>query len=133
MVRRRRRGLAIVETLQGILVVSGRSKVFYLPGGCAEKWESREKATVRELYEETGLKAKSSEFLFSYVGKVWHDHRGRETQNHTKVFKVEVEGTPRARSEIRYIDYWNPDSDIRISRSTRRSIEKYYSIKKKEI
>jgi 8-oxo-dGTP diphosphatase len=112
MVRRRRRGLAIVETPRGILVVSGRSKVFYLPSGGAEKWESREKAALRELYEETGLKAKSSEFLFSYVGRVWCDHRGRETQNHTKVFKVEVEGTPRAGSEISHIDYWNPDSNI---------------------
>jgi len=32
-VKKRRRGTAIVETEEGILVTAGRSKVFILPGG----------------------------------------------------------------------------------------------------
>jgi uncharacterized protein (DUF779 family) len=43
----RRKGIAIVDTDIGILVVAGRSKKFSLPGGGAEKWESRNKAFSR--------------------------------------------------------------------------------------
>ena len=64
----RRKGIAIVHTKKGILVVAGRSKKYILPGGGAKKGESRQKAAIRELYEETGLKAKSSKYLFKYVG-----------------------------------------------------------------
>jgi len=42
----RRRGTAIVETPNGILVVAGRSKKFMLPGGGAEKRESRKRAAM---------------------------------------------------------------------------------------
>ena len=125
MVRRRRQGLAIVDSPKGILVVSGRSKVFSLPGGGAEKWESREKAAIRELYEETGLKVLSSQYLFSYSGRVWHDHRGREVQNHAKIYKMKIEGTPRPRHEVHHIGYWYPDCGMRISRGTSKIIEKY--------
>ena len=37
----RRRGVAIVENSKGILVVAGHSKKFMLPGGGANRWESR--------------------------------------------------------------------------------------------
>ena len=60
MIRLRRKGVAIVDTDKGILLVAGRSKKFMLPGDGAKGWESRKKATIRELYEETGLKTKRS-------------------------------------------------------------------------
>ncbi len=47
MSNKRRKGVAIVDTNKGILVVAGRSKKFILPGGGAKKWESRKKATIR--------------------------------------------------------------------------------------
>jgi len=125
VVRRRRKGLAIVDTHEGILVVSGKSKIFALPGGGAEKWESRKTATIRELYEETGLHTINSQYFFSYRGKVWHDHRGNETQNHTKVFIIEAKGTPRPRHEIKHVAFWTPNSKIRIIKGTRKIITKY--------
>lgn len=52
MTKRRRRGTAIVETTEGILVTSGHKRVFILPGGEANKDESRMQAAIRELREE---------------------------------------------------------------------------------
>jgi len=122
---KRRKGVAIVDTSKGILVVAGKSKRFMLPGGGAEKWESREKATIRELYEETGLKTKSIIYLFSYVGSKWHTHTGRSIRNHTKVFIIKTKGSPRPRQEIKYISFWKPESNIQISSGTKKLIEKY--------
>jgi len=122
---KRRKGVAIVDTNKGILVVAGRSKKFILPGGGAEKWESRKKATIRELYEETGLKTKNITYLFRYVGSKWHAHRGVSIRNHAKVFLVEAEGMPKPKHEIRYIAFWKPQSNVNITSGTKKVIEKY--------
>lgn len=122
---KRRKGVAIVDTNKGILVVAGRSKKFILPGGGAEKWESRKKATIRELYEETGLKTKNITYLFRYVGGEWHIHRGKSVRNYTKVFLVEAEGIPKPKHEIRYIAFWKPESKLDITIGTKKIIEKY--------
>jgi len=45
----------IFETTQGILVVAGNRGTFMLPGGGANKGESRFVAALRELTEETSL------------------------------------------------------------------------------
>ena len=87
MTRIRRKGAAIVDTPHGILVVLGRSRKFVLPGGGANKGESRKKAAIRELYEETGLKTKKITYLFRYVGSRFHTRRG-EVRNHAKVFLI---------------------------------------------
>ncbi len=50
----RRRGTAIVETNKGILLTSGKGRVFILPGGGARRSESRLRAALRDLEEETG-------------------------------------------------------------------------------
>lgn len=128
----RRKGAAIVDTSKGILVVAGRSKRFILPGGGANKGESRKKASIRELYEETGLKTKKIKYLFSYIGGKWHTHSGRSVRNHAKVFLVDAIGKPRPRHEIRFIDYWNPGAKIHITSGTRKVIEKYIIIKNKK-
>ena len=68
MTRIRKKGIAIVETRKGILVVSGNNKkIFGLPGGGADKGESRRRAASRELREETGLKTKSSKFFTVFL------------------------------------------------------------------
>ncbi|MDE1871198.1 MAG: NUDIX domain-containing protein [Candidatus Micrarchaeota archaeon] len=129
MVRKRRRGAAIVDTSKGILVVSGRKRLFILPGGGARKGESRRKAAMRELREETGLKPISSHYLFRYVGYVHKAHGGGYFQDHNKVFLVKVVGKARPRHEVRHIEYYREGSEIRISRVTEKIINRYYQIK----
>jgi len=129
MVHRRRRGTAIVDTPKGILVTSGRHKVFLLPGGGAEKWESRRKAAIRELREETGLIAIDSQFLFKYVGRVHKDYRGGHFQDHHKVFLIKAKGDAKARYEVKYIAYYKPGSDIKLSGITKEIIDKYLEFK----
>lgn len=126
MIQRRRKGAAIVDTSKGILVVAGRNKKFTLPGGGAERWETRKKAAIRELYEETGLKTKSIKFLFSYVGKIWRTHSGRQVKNYTKIFLIETYGEAKPNHEIKHIAYWKPKSHIYITNGTRKTIEKYF-------
>ncbi|MBI2629937.1 NUDIX domain-containing protein [Candidatus Pacearchaeota archaeon] len=125
----RRKGVAIVDTSRGILVVAGRSKRFTLSGGGAEKWESRKKATIRELYEETGLQTKRITYLFRYNGRKWHGHDGKSIINHTKVFLVEAYGIPRPRNEIKHIAFWTPDSNIKITTGTQKIINRYIEMK----
>lgn len=120
----RRKGAAIVDTPKGIVVVAGHSKKFMLPGGGAERWESRKKAAIRELYEETGLKTKKVTYLFRYTGQKWRS-RGNPIRNHTKVFLIKAEGEPRPRHEIKHIAFWKPNSGIHITTGTKIVIEKY--------
>ena len=122
----RRRGTAIVETSKGILVASGKRKIFLLPGGGAEKWESRRKAAIRELREETGLRAYESHFLFEFDG--FYSARGN-FQDHHKVFLVKANGYPRPQHEIKYVKWYVPGSNIHLSGTTRKIIEGYYGSK----
>lgn len=129
MARIRRKGVALVDTPKGILVVSGRSKVFNLPGGGADSGESRKHAAIRELKEETGLKSKKITYLFSYHGRKWNTKKG-EVKNHAKVFLISACGRARPMHEIKHIFYWNPNSKIKISGRTQWIIDKYWGIKK---
>jgi ADP-ribose pyrophosphatase YjhB (NUDIX family) len=126
----RRRGTAIVETSKGILVTASRNKLFLLPGGGAEKWESRRKATIRELREETGLKAYSWKYLFTYHEPRYNFHNGkrRKIRNLHKVFLIKASGTPKPNyHDVSHIGYWDSQSNIKISRTTKAIIDKYLS------
>lgn len=130
-IKKRRRGTALVETEQGILVTAGRSKGFLLPGGKANRGESRTKAAMRELEEETGLKPYYAKYLFRHVGKV-HKSRGHGYfQDHHTVCLIKAHGTPRPQREIKHVAFYKPGSGVRISGVTREIIEKYYSYKKR--
>ncbi len=129
MTRIRRKGVAIVESEKGILVVAGRGKVFALPGGGANGKETRKKAAIRELREETGLKTKHAKYVFSYKGRKWKDYKGKYVRNHAKVFLIKIYGHLRPRKEVKYVAWYNPNSKVRISRSTRGLIEKYLKTK----
>jgi 8-oxo-dGTP diphosphatase len=119
---RRRRGTAIVDTPNGILVVAGKRRMFMLPGGGAQGAESRRSAAIRELREETGLKAKTCRFLFSYNSPV----DGRRFRNMHKVFLIEADGVPEPDTqEVKYLDYWNERSDFHLSDSARTIIDIY--------
>ena len=105
----RRRGVVIVNTTKGILVVKEKDGRFSLPGGGAKKHESREKAAIRELYEETELKTKKITYLFSYLGEKWHyGHHKKSTRNNNKVFLIKASGNPKPMNEIKCIDFWRP-------------------------
>lgn len=125
----RRRGTAIVDTPKGILVASGRHKLFLLPGGGANRGESREKATIRELREETELKAVDCKYLFEYD----EPDDGRKIRNLHKVFLIKVRnGVARPHSDVKHIAYWTPESDLRLSRTTKLIIDRYITEFKNE-
>jgi len=123
--------MALVETEKGILVTAGRGGVFLLPGGGANRGESRTKAAMRELREETGLKPYYAKYLFRHRGRVSKSHGHGYFQDHHTVCLVKAHGTPRPRHEIKYVDFYKPGSGVRISGATREIIEKYYSYKKR--
>lgn len=115
MVSKRRRGTAIVDTPEGILVVSRDNRTFYLPGGGAEKGESRKDAAIRELKEETDLFAVDCCFLFEYTSFV----------NSHKVFLMETAGIARPGNEIKYIAYFD-GSNLKVSNTTWEILELYH-------
>jgi len=129
--KKRRRGTAIVEVEEGILVVAGRSKVFLLPGGGANRGEPRIKAAMRELREETGLKPYYAKYLFRHRGGVSKSHGHGYFQDHHTVCLIKAHGTPSPRHEIKHVAYYKPGSGIHISGVTREIIEKYYAYKKR--
>lgn len=118
----RRRGTAIVDTSDGILVVAGKRRRFVLPGGGARKDESRRAAAIRELKEETGLSAKSSNYLFSYNSP----KNRRRVSNLHKVFLIDAEGVVRPDNhEVRYVEYWRPGANIELTESAKIIIDRY--------
>ena len=120
----RKRGTAIVDTYRGILVASGKHRLFLLPGGGANKGETREKATIRELKEETGLKAISSKYLFDYD----EPEDSRRIRNLHKVFLIKAKGEPKPNHhDVHHIAYWTPESDINLSNTTKILIARYIS------
>ena len=130
-VKKRRRGTALVETEKGILVTAGRGRVFLLPGGGANRGESRIEAAMRELREETGLKPYYAKYLFRHRGRVSKSHGHGYFQDHHTVCLIKAHGTPSPRHEIKYIALYKPGSGVHISGVTREIIEKYYRYKKK--
>lgn len=129
-VQKRRRGTAIVETNQGIILVSAKSAEFYLlPGGGAELYESRKQAAIRELFEETGLKATSAIYLFSHIGETYL-YKDNLSKNCHKVFLIKSSGIPEPRNEVKYIKYYNLGDQTKLSKSTNDILEKYFNNKK---
>jgi 8-oxo-dGTP diphosphatase len=126
-IHRRRRGTAIVETERGILVTASRSKKFMLPGGGANKRETRTIAAMRELLEETGLQPYYAKYLFHHKGKV---HKYGHYRDHHTVCLIKARGIPHPHHEIRYIEYYKPGSKINISTDTRDIIKRYFSYRK---
>jgi 8-oxo-dGTP diphosphatase len=133
MTKKRRRGTAIVETSKGILVTSGHRRIFILPGGEANKGETRMQGAIRELREETGLVAYDTKYLFNYVGYKHKTFSGKHYfRDYHKVFLIKAKGKARPRHEVKHIAYYKPGNDARISPITRSIIDRYYKWKKME-
>lgn len=125
MLHKRRKGLAIVDSKRGILVVSPDKKTFILPGGGAGFFERRKRAAVRELREETGLKAIEVKYLFTDIGPDWKNHRGKMVRDYCKVFLVKAEGVPKPKHEMKRIAFWKSGSRINLGDYSRKLIERY--------
>lgn len=133
-VRYRRRGTAIVETERGILLTAGRpGKPFILPGGGAERGESRFMAALRELTEETGLLPYAAEIIFKHKGKIRPTMSGRNKfQDHHTVCLIKSSGVPRpGGGDAKRIGYYYPGCNVSISTTTKEIIERYYEWKKR--
>lgn len=133
MIYNRRRGTAIVEFPEGILVVSHGSEIFMLAGGGANKGESRRRAAMRELQEETGLKPLGSKYLFSYKGRLHRDYKGGHFRDYHKVFLVKVQGAPKPQREIKHIAFFKEGSGLKLTYSTKEIIEQFLAMRSAEI
>ncbi|MCH8519772.1 MAG: NUDIX domain-containing protein [Nanoarchaeota archaeon] len=129
MVKIRRKGIAIVESYKGILLVSENGLKYSLPGGGVEKNESRRKAAIRELREETGLFTIYTKYLFSLEGKIWTNYKNKKIKNYSKIFKIRTIGLAKPKNEIKYIHWYNSNSNIKLSNSTKYILEKYKLLK----
>ena len=126
MVYTRRRGTAIVDTAKGILVVSLDGSNFTLPGGGAHRDESRREAAIRELMEETRMKAVSLTPLFEFLGGAHKGPRGGTFRNAHKVFLVTATGTPEPGQEVKRVAYYD-GSGPSLTPSAEKIIAKYRS------
>lgn len=115
----RKRGTAIIETRDGILLTSISGRQYLLPGGGVNKGESRFQAAIRETKEETGLEPYFAKILFEHISK---SHR------HTVVL-IKAKGKARPKSEVKYIGYYNSTSNLTMSKATQQILQKYLELK----
>jgi 8-oxo-dGTP diphosphatase len=101
----RKRGVAVVLRQGKVLLVKDRGKNKYsLPGGGVHDNERSYQAAARELYEETGLRAKKLTYFGSFNGAV-SEH---------KAFLTEAEGHVHLKQPDELISYlwWDMKSDV---------------------
>jgi 8-oxo-dGTP pyrophosphatase MutT (NUDIX family) len=120
---KKRRGTIILENENGILLArTGSDERLMLPGGHAEHREPRIIAAIRELYEETKLKAIDVNYLFDFESNYYFH----------KVFLINADGIPEPSNEVSFLNYYHPlNSKMfpEISKSSFEIIQKYLSIK----
>ncbi len=72
--RLRDRATVVVMRDGKVLLVFGRNPVYMMPGGGIEQGESAEEAAARELFEETGLTATQTDYLFTVETAIHRHH-----------------------------------------------------------
>lgn len=123
--QRRKRGAAIIVTRKGILLVKERDH-YYLPGGGADRGESRRRATIREVKEETNLTPISARFLFFYRGVKKRKYgSGKPFRDYTKVYLVKTRGRAKPSGEVKGFGFWKKGSRLKLSRDTKRILDKF--------
>ena len=103
---------------------------FLLPGGGANKGESRRKAAMRELKEGTGLKTLKSAYLFPHKGRLHRTFNGKgHFRDYHKVFLITVNGSPKPQREVKRIAYFKNGSGLKLSYSTKEIIDRFLAMK----
>ncbi len=117
-----RRATCIVECENGILLAETDSGMLLLPGGQANRGESRLEAAIRELKEETNLHAHAAIYLF--------DHESHS--NRHKVFYLITTGNPIPMDDAKalyYLDNLPPNKFADLSPATIDIIAKFREVK----
>lgn len=100
----RDRATAVVIRDGKVLLVHGRNPTFAMPGGGIEPGESADCAAVRELFEETELKALQTKYLFVLETAIHRHH----------VFLIEAEGEVKMGPEISEFRWWDRTENLPI-------------------
>ena len=119
---KKRRATIIYENENGILLTRISNEPWLLPGGQAEYNEPRIIAAIRELYEETKLKAVDVQYLFDF----------ESTYYHQKIFLIRALGTPIPSHEVSAFNYYHPQNPALfpdISKSSFEIIKRYLEMK----
>lgn len=119
MNHKKRRGTAIIESPDGVMLVRMKNDKFMLPGGQSNKGEPRIITAIRELQEETGLIANHVVYLFDFESRFYRQ----------KVFYIQPEnGVPAPSNEIVEIGYYPNIVDEKIHESSLQML-RYYGAK----
>ncbi|XHH10614.1 MAG: NUDIX domain-containing protein [Candidatus Bathyarchaeia archaeon] len=108
-----------------MLVVRENGKKFDLPGGAAKDGENRKNAAIRELEEETGLKAVDCCFLFECRGHIQKSVKGGFFQDFHKVYLIKINGAAKPKNEIEQVAFYTKNSSLSLSFAANRIIQKY--------
>lgn len=142
---RRPRGTAIISTKKGIILHKGeQGEGYILPGGETEtaavkalergitgKAETALEGTMREVYEELGLKTIKSKYLFKAPGKDLSLYsKGRQhwySKNIHSVFEIKTRGRMKLQThEVKDLIYYKPGMDVKLSKDTEAILGKYF-------